>query len=81
MFNNRLPTALVVDLIPVPGRVDDIQLELHTILNNHVRLLVDLCRLANGALIVRPSFGVYKVGRKEGVDEGRFAETTLTYMS
>jgi hypothetical protein len=70
MFDNRLPTALIVDLIPVTRRVDDVQLELDAILNNDMRLLVDLCRLADGALIVGPSFGVYKVGCKEGVDEG-----------
>ena len=70
MFDNRLPTPLVVDLIPIARRVNNVQLELDAVLGDDVRLLIDLGRLPDGSLIVEPSFGVDEVRGKEGVDEG-----------
>lgn len=35
VFDNRIPTALVVDLVSVPRRVNDVQLELDTVLHDH----------------------------------------------
>ena len=77
VLDDGLPAALVVDLVPVAGRVDDVELEPDAVLGDDVRLLVDLGRLPDRALVVEPSLRVDEVRREQRVDQGRLAEPAL----
>jgi hypothetical protein len=77
VLDDWLPAPVIVDLVAIAGRVDNVQLETHAVLDDDVRLLVDLGRLADGGLGVEAAFGVDEVGCKERVDEGRLAEAGL----
>jgi hypothetical protein len=61
MLDDWLPAPVIVDLVPVARGVDNVQLELDAILDNDVRLLVDLGGLADGDLVVESPFRVDEV--------------------
>ena len=67
----------MLDLVPVAGRVDDVELEPDAVLGDDVPLLVDLGRLPDRALVVEPSLRVDEVRREQRVDQGRLAEPAL----
>lgn len=77
VFDNRVPTAVIVYEIAVAGSVDDVETEAHAIFLNNVGDGVNLGGLAAVFVWGEAAFGVDEVGSEDGVDEGRLAETGL----
>lgn len=78
IFHDTIPASLIVDLIPVSRCVDDVQLELHAILQDCMRLRVDLgcrSRLMSG---LEAALGLDEVRCEEGIDQCGLAQTSLT---
>lgn len=68
MLDDGFPAPIIVDLIAVPRSIDNVQLQTNAILNDDVRLLVDLGRGSSRTLEVESAFGIDEVRGKERVD-------------
>ncbi len=80
ILDDRVPAPVVVDQVTVARGVDDVQPEPDAILLDDVRYGVDLGSRANDLLGLQPAFGLDEVGRKDGVDQGRLAQTGLACL-
>jgi hypothetical protein len=79
VLDNRVPAAVVVDKITIAGSVNNVQAQSHTVLLNNVSDSLDLAGLSDGFCGRKATLGFDEVRREDGVDQGRLAETSLTY--
>lgn len=77
IFDDWIPAAFVVNIVPISGSVYDVQLQSHPILHDHVGLSSDFCRLTGHNVWFKPSFGLDEVRGKKCVDEGGLSEASL----
>jgi len=73
VFNDWVPAVLVVDLVSVPRRINNVQTKADAILGDDVRNWVNVRRLPDGLVGLETTLGVDQVGRKDGVDESRLS--------
>lgn len=77
VLDDRVPAVLVVHLVAVPGRVDDVQPQSHAVLRDDMRDRLNLRRLPDRLVRLKPSLRVDQVRREDGVDERRLAQSRL----
>lgn len=80
VLDDGIPAAVVVDQITVARGVNNVKAETDTILLDVVGNGVDLGRGSNNFFGNKTTLGLDKVRSEDGVDEGRFSETSLTYL-
>lgn len=80
VFDNGVPASVVVDEISVSRGIDNVHLEADAVLLDDVGNGVDLGGLADGLIGLETTLGFEKVGGEDGVDQGRLAQTSLSYI-
>jgi hypothetical protein len=77
VLDDGVPAAVVVDEVTVAGGVDDVEPQTDAVLLDDVGDALDLGGRADGLIGLEATLGVDEVRRKDGVDEGRLAESRL----
>lgn len=77
VLDDGVPAAVVVDQVAVAGGVDNVEPQADTVLLDDVGDALDLGGRADGLIGLQATLGVDQVGREDGVDEGRLAESRL----
>lgn len=78
ILDDRVPAAIVVDKVAIARGVDNVESQSNTILFNDVRGSLDLSGGADGLIGLKATLGIDEMRGKDGVDEGRLAQTSLT---
>lgn len=78
VFDNRVPAAIVVDEVSVSRSVDNVESEADAVLLNDVRVGLDLSGGSDGLIGLKTTLGINQVRGKDGVDQSRLAQTSLT---
>lgn len=69
VFDYRVPAPVVVDLITVPGSIDNVEPEVDTVLLYQMADSFDLGRAAHRLIWIESALAIYQMGGEEGVDE------------
>lgn len=77
VLDDGVPAAVVVDEIAVAGGVNDVEPQADAVLLDDVGDALDLGGGADGLIGLQATLGVDEVGREDGVDQGRLAESGL----
>jgi len=78
IFDNWVPASVVVYLITIAGGIHNVQAQTNTVLFDNVRDSLDFGGRSNILIRSKSSLGVDEVRGKNGIDEGRLSETSLT---
>jgi len=62
VLDDWVPATLVVDLVAIPGRVDDVQSQPDTVFNDNMRNTLNLRRLPHRFVVLQATLRVDKVG-------------------
>jgi hypothetical protein len=81
ILDDRVPAAIVVDQVAIARGVNNVELEADTILLNDMRNGVNLGSRSNGLVGEHTTLCIDQVGGKNGIDQGRLAQTGLTFAS
>jgi len=78
VFDDRIPAIIIVYLITVSGRVNDVQPQPHTIFHDDMRDGMDFRRLPDLLICSEPAFRIDQVRREERINQRRLPQTSLT---
>lgn len=78
VLDDGVPAAVVVDKVAVAGGVDDVEPQADAVLLDDVGDTLDLGCGTDGLIRLHAALGIDQVRSEDGVDQGRFAETSLT---
>lgn len=78
VFDDGVPAIVIIDLVTVSGRVDDVQPQPDTVFHDNMGNGMDFRCLANFVVRSEPPLRVNQVRREKRVDQGRLSQTSLT---
>lgn len=79
VLDDRVPAAVVVDEVAVPGGVDDVEAQPDAVLLDDVGNTLNLRGGSDGLVRLQATLGVDEVRGEDGVDESRLAQSSLAY--
>jgi len=77
IFDDRVPAVVIVDLVSITRRVNDVQPQPHTIFHDNMGDGMDFCCLPDLLVRSEPAFRINQVRREERVDQRRLPQTGL----
>lgn len=78
ILDNGVPAAVIVDEVSVSRGIDNVESEAHAVFLDDVGVGLDLGGGSDGLIRLETTLGVDKVRGKDGVDQSRLAQTSLT---
>jgi len=78
VFDDGVPAVIVVDLVAVSGRVNDVQPQPDAVFHDNMRDGVNFRRLPDLLIRSEPAFRINQVRREERVNQRRLSQTSLT---
>jgi len=78
IFDDGIPAVVIVDLVAVTRRVNDVQPQPHTIFHDDMGNGMDFRCLPDLLVRSEPAFRIDQVRREERVDQRRLSQTSLT---
>jgi len=77
VLDDRIPTALVVNLVTISRRVDDVQPKFDPILRDDMRNSLDFSRLPYRLIMLQTTLRVNEMRSEDGVDESALPKSSL----